>query len=210
MEQNSQYLYPEHESDNMHNSDDSAAFFQEMSDVVPIQHSDKVSIKPNDALFLAKKLKREALEKEEHYNKYGLSLTLDRPLHPYDLINYKQDGIQTQVFRNLRLGKYPIESIVNLTQMTLEEAKNTLADAIESNFKKGIRVMLVKHGLGLNSQPIPSKLKSYVNMWLPTIPHVIACHSSHQAHGGLSATYVMMKKNPQQKMINREKHAKRA
>ncbi len=210
MEHNSQYISPIKQSKYADDTDDVTAFMQEMSDVVPIQHDDKVAIKYSDPLDLAKKLKREAVEREEYYNKYGLSLTLDRPLHPYDRISYKQDGIQSGVFKNLRLGKYPIESRVNLTQMTLEEAKNTLAEAIELNFMRGIRVMLVQHGLGLNSQPIPSKLKSYVNMWLPTIPHVIACHSAHQAHGGLSATYVLMKKNPHQKMINREKHAKRA
>lgn len=210
MEYKNQYPYSEQHSQNSGTSEDIDAFMQEMADVVPIEHNDKVAIKSSDPLDLAKKLKREAVEREEYYNKYGLSLTLDRPLHPYDRISFKQNGIQSGVFKNLRLGKYPIESRVNLTQMTLEEAKNTLAEAIELNFKLGIRVMLVQHGLGLNSQPIPSKLKSYVNMWLPTIPHVIACHSAHQAHGGLSATYVLMKKNPHQKMINREKHAKRA
>jgi DNA-nicking Smr family endonuclease len=191
-------------------ADDIAAFTQEMADVVPIKHNDKVAIKSNDVLDLARKLKREAIEKEEHYNQYGLSLILNRPIGPYDLISYKQDGIQTGVFKNLRLGKYPLESRLKLTQMTIEEAKNTLAEAIEMNFTRGIRVMLIQHGLGIHSQPVPGKLKSYVNMWLPTIPHVIACHSAHPVHGGLAATYVMMKKNPHQKMINREKHAKRS
>jgi DNA-nicking Smr family endonuclease len=190
--------------------DDKTAFMQEMADVVPIKHNDKVAIKSNDVLDLARKLKREAIEKEEHYDKYGLSLTLNRAIDPYDVISYKQDGIQTGVFKNLRLGKYPLESRLKLTQMTIEEAKNTLAEAIELNFTRGIRVMLIQHGLGIQSQTVPGKLKSYVNMWLPTIPHVIACHSAHSAHGGLAATYVMMKKNPHQKMINREKHAKRS
>lgn len=196
-------------SEDAYEADDIAAFMQEMADVVPIANNDKVLIKSDDALELAKQLKRAALEKEEHYNKYGLSLTLTHPIDPYDVISYKQDGIQTGVFKNLRQGKYPIESRLKLTQMSIEEAKNMLAEAIEVNFKQGIRVMLLQHGLGLQSQPLPGKLKSYINMWLPTIPHVIACHSAHQAHGGLAATYVMMKKNPHQKMINREKHAKR-
>ena len=67
----------------------------------------------------------------------------------------------------------------------------------------------IQHGIGINSKPIPAKLKSYINLWLPTLPQVIACHSAHKSHGGLASTYVMMKKNPQQKLINREKHAKR-
>lgn len=189
--------------------DDLAAFFAEMSDVAPLPEADKVAIKQHDPFAQAKQLKRNALEKEASPQKYGLSLEISHPIDPYDVISYKQDGIQEGVFKNLRLGKYPIETRLNLTQMSIEQARDALIESIETSFNHGVRVMIIQHGIGLKSKPIPAKLKSYINLWLPTLPQVIAFHSAHKSHGGLASTYVMMKKNPQQKLINREKHAKR-
>lgn len=190
-------------------ADDIAAFLAEMSDVIPMSQADKVTIKQEDPLELAKQLKRQALEKESNPLKCGLTLELTHPMDPYDVIQHKQDGIQDGVYKNLRLGKYPIETRLNLTQMSIEQARDALLEGIETSFKHGVRVMLIQHGLGLKSKPFPAKMKSYLNVWLPTLPQVIACHSAHKSHGGLASTYVLMKKNPQQKLINREKHAKR-
>lgn len=189
--------------------DDLEAFFAEMSDVAPISKPDTVEIKQRDPLGEAKRLKRTALEKETDPLKCELTLEMTQPLDPYDVISHKQDGIQDGVYKNLRLGKYPIESRLNLTQMSIEQARDMLVESVATNFKQGVRVMLIQHGLGLKSKPMPGKLKSYLNIWLPRLPQVIACHSAHKSHGGLASTYVLMKKNPQQKLINREKHAKR-
>jgi DNA-nicking Smr family endonuclease len=52
-------------------------------------------------------------------------------------------------------------------------------------------------------------MKSYVNQWLREMKMVIAFHTALKQHGGLGAVYVLLKKHPNQKQINREQHQKR-
>lgn len=195
--------------ESLEGQDDAAAFLAEMSDVQPLITEATVMLKTDDPLALSRQLKREQLQQDTHPTLLALSLELIRAIDPYDFISYKQDGIQEGVFKNLRLGKYPIEARLTLTQSTIEVAREALFNKITLCFKQGTRVLLVQHGMGLNSKPVAGKLKSYLNMWLPEFAEVIAYHSAHVSHGGLAATYVLLKKNPEQKLINREKHAKR-
>ncbi|MET1219647.1 MAG: DNA endonuclease SmrA [Glaciecola sp.] len=183
-------------------------FWAEMADVKPLSGSDSVVLKPQQN-SLAATLKRQALESESRHTFHGLSLELTDYLDPYDLLSYKQNGIQEGVFKNLRTGKYPIEQRISLQKLALEEARRVLIDAFEKSFAQGVRVVLIQHGIGLNSQPKPAKMKSYVNAWLPNLPMVIAFHSAQKQHGGSGSTYVLLKKNSEQKLINREKHQRR-
>ena len=106
-------------------NDDVLALMAEMSDVKPLAQTEHVTITPQET-SLAQKLKREALEREEAKLAYQLTLELQEYLDPYDLLTHKQDGIQEGVYKNLRLGKYPIENRVSLLKMSLAEAKASL------------------------------------------------------------------------------------
>ena len=70
---------------------------------------------------------------------------------------------------------------------------------------KGIRTLLIDHGIGVNTKPFPAFMKSYVNQWLREIKVVIAFHTALKQHGGLASVYVLLKKHPNQKQINRER-----
>jgi DNA-nicking Smr family endonuclease len=192
----------------MSQDDELSMFREEMGDVTPLAQNDTVTTKTSSH-SLASQLKRDALMQEEQHSKYQLSMQCEHWIAPHDPISYKQDGIQDGVFKNLRLGKYSLEARLTLTQMTLEQARDQLVQQLEKAFHKGDRVVLVQHGLGLKSKPQPGKLKSFVHMWLPHLPFVIAYHTAQPSHGGQAAAYVLLKKNPDQKLINREKHQKR-
>jgi DNA-nicking Smr family endonuclease len=189
--------------------DDFDLFLAEIGDVKPLKQGDVVRTQSNANDALAKSLKRDALLKETQADKYHLALECREWIDPYDPISYRQDGIQDGVFKNLRMGKYAIEKKFNLSQLRIEEARTHLIEQIEKSFKQGVRVLLIQHGMGLKTTPKPGKLKSFLNMWLLNLPQVIAFHTAHQSHGGLSACYVLLKKNPEQKLINRERHQKR-
>lgn len=184
-------------------------FLAELGDVKPITSDDVVITKNSKDDALAKTLKRRELEKENGSEKYGLSMECNHWIDPHDPISYRKDGIQDGVYKNLRMGKYAVETRLNLTQLSIEDARVELINTIEQCFKTGVRVLLLQHGMGLKSKPQPGKLKSFINLWLPNLPQVIAFHSAHKSHGGLTACYVLLKKNPQQKLINRERHQKR-
>jgi DNA-nicking Smr family endonuclease len=183
-------------------------FLTECEGVKPLKAQDTVHISPEKDL-LAKQLKRAAIGSTIDMLDNYLTLEKVEPIDPYDYISHKQDGVQHGVFRNLRLGKYQINAILNIQQSRFEDARTQLFTRILEVYQTGERMMLVRHGLGLNSRPFKAFLKSYVNQWLLQMPQVIAFHTALGKHGGNSAVYVLLKKNPQQKADNSEMHRKK-
>lgn len=181
------------------------AFLNEFKDVKPIEQTNTVPT-AQQKNTLAQQLKRQALEASQNLANNYLSVENVEPVDPYDHISFKQDGVQHGVFKNLRLGKYKIDFVLNLQQKKFEQARILLFTHIIQSHKKGDRTLLIKHGLGLRSQPFPAFLKSYVHQWLHQMPEVIAYHTAQINHGGNSAVYVLLKKNPQDKANNRELH----
>ncbi len=183
-------------------------FLNEFKDVTPLKNNDVVPTQRKQNL-LAKQLKRQAIENEQSIANNYLSIKAIDPIDPYDHISFKQDGIQDGVFKNLRLGKYKIDGVINLQQQTFEQARQTLFNQVLQAHKGAKRTVLIKHGLGLHSKPYPAHLKSYVNLWLQQMPEVIAFHTALPNHGGNSSVYALLKKNQQEKAQNRELHRKK-
>lgn len=184
------------------------SFLDAMSDVKPLSPADTVSThKPERTL--AQKLKRQALEKQSPYGQNYLSVEHVEPVDPFDILEYKKDGIQQGVYKNLRLGKYKIDSRLTLQKLKFEQARQGVFDAVLSAHHNGLRVLLIQHGLGQHSHPFPAFMKSYVNKWLRQIPQVLAFHSALRQLGGAGATVVLIKKSEQQRMENRELHSRR-
>jgi DNA-nicking Smr family endonuclease len=189
-----------------HSAPDEISFFEEMSDVKPLAGNNTAALNTKSQETLAQKLKREALIAEVEKDDNGLSVEQVTPIDPHDFIEYKQDGVQEGVYKNLRLGKYQIDTSLNITHMKFDEARMTLYKTIKECHEKGVRTLLLQHGLGLKSKPFPAFLKSYVNQWLRQIDMVIAFHTAQKQHGGLASVYVLLKKHPNQKLINRERN----
>ncbi|MFT6988076.1 MAG: DNA-nicking Smr family endonuclease [Paraglaciecola sp.] len=183
-------------------------FLNELKDVKPIEQTDTVATSQQKNT-LAQQLKRQAIEASQHLVNNYLSVEKVEPVDPYDHISFRQDGVQQGVFKNLRLGKYKIDDVLNLQQMKFEQARTSLFNHIMHSHKNGDRTLLIKHGLGLHSQPFRAFLKSYVHQWLQQMPEVIAYHTAKANHGGNSAVYVLLKKNQQEKANNRELHRKK-
>jgi len=191
------------------NDDDLQSFFTEMQDVKPIQ-SDTKALLHDPEKALAEKQKRAAQKiSEREQLKNPLSLQAVTPVEPDDFIQYQQAGIQDGVFKKLRLGKYPLEVTLSLQGKTIEQSRELLYSTVVSSHERGVRALLIKHGKGEQSKPFPAYKKSYLNHWLRELKEVIAFHTAQPMHGGLGATYVLLKKHPQQKLINREKNRKR-
>lgn len=184
------------------------AFYLEMQDVTPLESNNTAALsKPEKRLSQA--LKRAALEQTEHVDTIPFSTIILHRLKPYDEVSYKKDGVQGKVFKNLRLGKYKVDSAHNLVSLDLDSLRVTVFDTVNECFNSGVRMLLLRHGLGLNNKPYPGLIKSAINQWLPQLEQVIACHSALRSHGGLGSTYVLLKKNEQLKTANRERHRKK-
>lgn len=127
------------------------------------------------------------------------------PLEPTDVLTWKQDGVQREVFQRLKNGKYPIEGSLDLHRLTVKEARAEVFRFFTLARAKSWRTLLIAHGRGEKSAT-PARLKSYVAFWLSQIPDVIALHSADQRHGGTGAVLVMLKKSPRAKEEARENY----
>ena len=182
-------------------------FLQELGDVKPIKSDDKVHLQQTQQA-IEKQMRREALLAQKP-KESPLTFEGVKPVRPDDFLEFKQAGIQDGVYKNLRQGKYPIEQKISLAGLSLRDSSITLYQKINAAHERGVRTLLIQHGKGEQSQPFPALKKSYVNHWLVQFNNVIAFHTAQPMHGGLGATYVLLKKHSNQKMINREKQAKR-
>ena len=157
---------------NSSNDNDLDVFLREMQDVTPIEQDDTPAASKK-APTLAQQLKRQALEKTSREDAIPFSTEIRHALSPFDEINYKKDGVQDKVFKNLRLGKYPIDSTLHIREDLNEQFSFTTPS---KGHKRGLRNLLIRHGLGKNDKPYPARLKSAINQWLPQMDaslHVI-------------------------------------
>lgn len=126
-------------------------------------------------------------------------------LDPLAIVAWKKDGVQDEVFRKLRSGKYKIEGELDLHGKTVKEARSAVFEFLKLVRAKGWRSVLIAHGRGEQSET-PARLKSYAAHWLAEHPDVNAFHSAERRHGGTGAVYVLVKKSPLQRDQNREQY----
>lgn len=132
---------------------------------------------------------------------------------PLAYLEFVRPGVQHGVYKNLRLGKYEIQSRLDLHRHTVEQARNALWHFVDDCHKHGVRCALVTHGKGEGREQ-PARLKSCVNHWLRQFDQVLAFHSAQKTHGGVGATYILVKKNSSARRetgdkINQAKRMKR-
>ncbi|MCP8900616.1 DNA endonuclease SmrA [Gilvimarinus xylanilyticus] len=183
-------------------------FRQEMSDVRRIKAEKKVTLqkdKPGEqqlaerrAAALATTVKDTNFLSGEHID----------PVKPLDILDFKRDGVQHGVYKNLRLGKYSIDARLDLHRMTVEQARTALYQFVQDCMNHDIRCALITHGKG-EGREHPALLKSCVANWLPQLDDVLAFHSAQKHHGASGATYILLKKSEQKRQENWEKHSRR-
>lgn len=189
--------------------DDWALFEREMRDVQPIKSEPKVPLGRQDAPEVTLAQRREAAVKaavgaDENF----LSGEYVPPLDPHDVLDFKRDGVQNGVYRNLRLGKYTIDARLDLHGMTVEESRRAVFQFVQDCMAQDVRCGLITHGKGVGRER-PALLKSCVAHWLPLMHEVLAFHSALPQHGSNGATYVLLRKSERKRQDNWERQHKR-
>ncbi|MCQ8877830.1 DNA endonuclease SmrA [Pseudoalteromonas shioyasakiensis] len=184
-------------------------FLSSMEDVEPLSHDTVTLQHLKTSPSLAQQEKRKAAEADLMIDENYLRSELVELLAPDALLSYKNTGVQEGVFKNLRLAKYQIDATLDLHGQPLKSARQALFDFIHDCHTKNIRVLLIRHGIGIKNIKTPGILKSYTNKWLQELSAVLAFHTALKQHGGIGATYVLLKKSDEKKHENRERHAKR-
>jgi DNA-nicking Smr family endonuclease len=200
---------------------DDDLFRSAMSDVAPLpkrqrassrKHSSApahgISVETAAARAVARRARRESAVEEQRTSIDCFTLGEVPQVQPDDLLAWKKDGVQEGVYRNLRLGKYPIDAALDLHGHSVREARAALFDFLNGSQQARRRTVLVTHGRGARS-PTPARLKSYVVHWLRHFPDVIALHGAQRRDGGSGAVYVLLRKSSAESGVSRERHGGR-
>lgn len=184
----------------------------ELGDVRPLareRREKRVALKKdNAAAELNRHIRREAATRETGSELNPLAGEFAEPVDPWDPLEFKRDGVQNGVYRNLRLGKYRVDARLDLHRHTVEMARRAVFEFVRDCVEADIRCALITHGKG-EGRAQPALLKSCVNCWLPQMREVLAFHSAQKHHGGLGATYVLLRKSERKRQENLEKHQRR-
>ena len=191
---------------------DDELFLQEMADVSPLKqehqsHTDPRWLNPLSVTD-AQLAKRAAAEQHELLQLLPTDPYLFTAVEPDDVVSYKMDGIQDEVFNQLRLGKYRFNTVLDLHQYRLPQARESLLSCVLGAYERGERNILVIHGKGYKSKPYSGLMKSAVCHWLRFIEPVTAYHSATKECGGVGAVFIMLKKSPQKRIENSELNRK--
>lgn len=139
----------------------------------------------------------------------GLTLVPLDWLHTADSLDWKRDGVQEGVFRNLRLGRYSTDACLNLQHCSLAQARDEVASFVHQSTEMNIRCALIQLGRARRPEDHANQLKTYLNHWLPALDAVMAFHSAQPHHGGTGALYLMLQKSRKARQDNLERHQKR-
>ncbi len=190
---------------------DNDLFSAAMSDVKPLKKgNEKVTQQTNNTDQMNAEARRKAAQASELEDPNKLTSEQVELLHPDDVLAYKKDGVQQGVYKNLRLGKYDIHTVLNLHGKSVAEARTALYDFVHDCQQTNLRSVLIQHGKGMKSQPHQAIIKSYINKWLRQLDMVLAFHSAQPQHGGTGSVYLLLKKSDEARLENKEKHQKRA
>lgn len=191
--------------------EDEDVFRLAMDGVVPLKEQHRHPMQKNDQPSASQLQNRaNALnDKQDRSDPNYLTLGTVKQRHPDEVLEWKKNGVQPQVYKRLAAGRYEINGQVDLHRRTLKEARDDIYNFLLRAQKQGWRVICIAHGRGETSVE-PAKLKSYVAEWLLQIPEVIAFHSPPRHMGGVGAVLALLRKTRSQKESNRERYGQKA
>jgi DNA-nicking Smr family endonuclease len=185
-------------------------FEHEMTGVQRIAVAKRADLKTSPAKTPGTDARRIAAVTDTSVDGNPLSDTAVEPVGPHDEIGFMRPGVQTGVYKKLRLGKYPIEARLDLHRMKVAQARQEVFSFLQECLRHNVRTVLILHGKGESNPDGRGVLKAYVNKWLRDLSEVMAYHSAQKQHGGTGAVYVLVRKSDEAKRENRELHGLRS
>lgn len=109
-------------------------------------------------------------------------------------LSYTQPGVQRTVLKKLKSGRYSIQSEIDLHGLTVNEARQELAEFLHAAQERRHLCVRVIHGKGRKNATSAPRLKPAVNQWLQRNRQVLAFCSARMNDGGTGAVYVLLKR----------------
>ncbi|WP_444887511.1 DNA endonuclease SmrA [Microbulbifer sp. JMSA008] len=181
----------------------------ELGDVKPLVQERRVTLRkesePSERILRERRAAATRLTEREMNPLSGEYIEL---VAPWDPIEFKRDGVQNGVYRNLRLGKYTVDARLDLHRHSVEMARSSVVEFVRDCVEADVRCALITHGKG-EGRKQPALLKSCIYHWLPQLDEVLAFHSAQKQHGGMGATYLLLRKSERKRQENLERHQRR-
>jgi len=173
------------------NDKDIDEFRRAISDVKPLKHEKRIATnqpKPKPRARFSKADEREVLNE-------SLQDDIDTIEHGYGAaLRFHRASVGRRTMRKLARGGYSVQDEIDLHGMTVDEAKQRLADFIDYSAMRGKLCVRIVHGKGLGSGNRGPVLKNAVNRWLRKWDSVLAFVSTRQVDGGTGAVYVLLQR----------------
>ncbi len=173
------------------NDNDIDEFRRAISGVKPLKREERIAAnrpKPKPRAKFSKADEREVLNE-------SLQDDIDTIEHGYGgALRFHRASVGRRTMRKLARGGYSVQDELDLHGMTVDEAKQRLADFIDYSATQGKLCVRIVHGKGLGSGDRGPVLKNAVNRWLRKWDSVLAFVSTRQVDGGTGAIYVLLQK----------------
>ncbi len=175
-------------SDDSTKNDDESLFLAEMTGVAPLKSDNKTK-----AIKKPISSGRHVTEEDSLFSIDDVFSTAEITEDCPDILSFSRSGLQHNVLKKLRQGKYPIEHALDLHGLTVEQARKELSAFLGECQAADIRHIIIVHGKGFRSRDKPV-IKPMINRWLRAVDNVLAFHSAQPKDGGSGAVYVLLKK----------------
>lgn len=175
-------------SDDSTKNAEESLFLTEMSGVTPLKPDNKVKIRKSP-----KKPQQQNIADRDGFTIDDVFSDAEIVEDCPDILSFSRSGLQHSVLKRLRQGKHPIEHVLDLHGLTVNEARKELQEFLCECEAAGLRHIIIVHGKGFRSKDKPV-IKPMVNRWLRAVDNVLAFHSAQPKDGGSGAIYVLLKK----------------
>lgn len=177
---------------------DQDLFGQAMIDVIPIAKEDRTRVPgPGKTLRPAHSISDDDEEVIAHLqNLVAGSIDMDITFSD-EYIEGSITGVNINIMKKLKKGKFPIQAHVDLHGLTRKEAEFEVRKFLINSHNRGYRCVLIVHGRGLNSPDSVPVLKERLPVWLnrgPARKIVMAFATARPFDGGTGAIYVLLRK----------------
>jgi len=171
--------------------DDAELFRASVSDVVPLPARDRTELeRPLPQPIPAQRMRD---DRETLKDSLSHQLPWDAGMETGEELNYLRHGVGAQTMRKLRRGYWVIQDELDLHGLTVEEARQLLAEFLNQCGRRGLRCLRIIHGKGLRSLNREPVLKRKVAGWLMQREDILAFCQARQADGGSGAVVVLLK-----------------
>ncbi|WP_159078910.1 Smr/MutS family protein [Orrella marina] len=171
-------------------------FRQAMRDVTPLRNAERVTHAARPVPESVQRRRTNA-SADQHPRDAPLSDFQYDPESPSNAF-HRANGVSSDVLRRLRKDVRSIRATLDLHGMTVDQARNELAQFIKQCCLLNYRRIRIIHGQGFGSSAGVSILRLQTRHWLSQMPEVLGYVSPDSANGGEGAVLVLLR--PPQKV----------